>query len=339
MNLQTLSQTFGMGKMNRAAGNPTSQDIADLFDGTHPEARDPNALEGLMSALDGLSRHYFRTEILGFDHVPDESCLVVGTHNGGLFATDMFLLFHAWHRRFGDTKPLYGLGHDIHFVNPLTRELFARGGAVKANREMARKVLAQDNAYLAVYPTGARELFKPYHKRNVVDFHGHKGFVKVALEAQRPILPVVTTGADTFICLNEGERTAKFLGVDKLLRVPVWPLMLSVPFGLTLGPAPHFPLPGQVRIAVGQPIPMPYGPEAASDPAKVDALYNKVQATMQGMRDRLVRIRPVNQPLLPSLSELREKIEAVLDQASGIIAPERFVAQESQRRPEVQKVA
>lgn len=287
-----------------------------LFDGNHPEARDMNALDGLMRALDGLSRHYFRTEVMGLDHVPDESCLVVGTHNGGLCATDMFLFFHAWHRRFGEDKPLFGLGHDMHFVNPLTRELFARGGAVRANREMAKKVLAMENAFLAVYPAGARELFRPYQQRHLVDFNGHKGFVKLAIESQRAILPVVTLGADTFICLNEGVRTARVLGLDKLLRMPVWPFMLSVPFGITFGPAPHLPLPGQVRISVGQPIPIPFGPEAAKDPAKVDEIYFKVQNTMQSMRDRLVKLKSVEARHIPSLSDLKHAFESVLEAAN-----------------------
>ncbi|MFM7204368.1 MAG: 1-acyl-sn-glycerol-3-phosphate acyltransferase [Myxococcota bacterium] len=290
----------------------------DLFDGTHPEARDPKALDGLMKSLDVLSKFYFRTEVYGMDNVPEHSALLVGTHIGGLCATDMFLFFHAWHRRFGDDKPLYGLGHDMHFVNPLTRELFARGGAVKANREMAHKVLGLDNAYLAVYPTGARELFKPYHRRNEVNFHGHKGFVKVALEAQRPIVPVVSTGADTFVCLNEGARTARLLGLDKLLRMPVWPIMVSFPLGVTFGPAPHLPLPSQVRISVGQPIQMPYGPEAAKDPEKVDALYRHVESTMQSMTHRLSNMKAVKPRALPSLSEMRASVQAMLGYAEAM---------------------
>jgi 1-acyl-sn-glycerol-3-phosphate acyltransferase len=295
-----------------------SQPGVDLFDGTHPEVRDLTRIQGLIRTLDVLSRHYFRTETIGFDNVPDESCLVVGTHRGGFLATDMFMFFHAWYRRFADVKPLYGLGHDIHFMNPLMRETMCRGGAVRACREVAIKLLTREKHYLAVYPGGARELFTPVSRRNRIDFHGHKGFIKLALEAQVPIVPTVSIGADSFYCLTEGEAIAKALKVDKVFRMPVWPFMLSLPLGFTPGPVPHLPLPTQIRLSVGQPIRLPYGPEAAKDPRIVDELYEKVQSTMQGMRDRLERVRQVERPLLPSARELVERLEHVATEVRAV---------------------
>ncbi len=281
------------------------QSRTDLFDGTHPEVRDPGQLSGLMRALDLLSRYYFRTEVTGLDNIPERSSLLVGQHIGGMYAPDMFMFFHAWYRRFGDDIPLYGLAHDVHFLNPLTREFLSRGGALRAKRQTALNVLARPKNCVIVYPAGVRELLRPVHKRGKVDFCGHKGFIRLALEAQVPIIPTCSVGADTFLCLNEGEWLAKMLRVDRLLRMPIWPFMLSIPWGITPGPVPHFPLPMQIRLSVGQPISLPYGPEAASDPRVVDTLYQEVQDTLQSQRSRLTRVQALRDPWLPALPTLR----------------------------------
>ncbi len=305
--------TRGSSKETPNGSTATTRHDADIYDGTHPEARDWNQFGRALKVLDLISTYYFRTSVTGFDNVPDESSLVVGTHIGGLPAADLGMLFHAWYRRFGDQRPLYGLAHDIHFRKKKWARLLSLGGGMKASKAVALDILRRPNHHVIVFPAGARELLKPYHRRDRIDFHGHRGFVRLALEAGVPIVPSVSVGADTFFVLNEGTNTARLLGVDKSLRIPVFPAMISFPWGLTLGPAPHIPLPKQIRIAIGTPLRFNLGAEAANDPYIVDDIYYTVQSVMQGMRDRLARVKAVTQPLRPSIAELRAHVREALE--------------------------
>ena len=71
---------------------------------------------------------------------------------------------------------------------------------------------------------------------------GRKGFLKLALEKDVPIVPMVTLGGqETALFLSRGEGLARFLGLDKSLRLKSLPIMLSLPFGLQVGPLPHIP--------------------------------------------------------------------------------------------------
>jgi 1-acyl-sn-glycerol-3-phosphate acyltransferase len=68
-------------------------------------------------------------------------------------------------------------------------------------------------------------------------------------------VPVVATGGhDTLIVLNDGRPTARLLRLDKLARVKSMPMTLSIPWGLSPLPLPHFPLPAKIRMQVLEPI-------------------------------------------------------------------------------------
>ena len=69
---------------------------------------------------------------------------------------------------------------------------------------------------------------------------GRKGFLRLALEKDVPIVPMVTLGGqETALFLSRGEGLARLLRLDKSLRLKSLPIMLSLPFGLQIGPLPH----------------------------------------------------------------------------------------------------
>src|SRR5690242_2271105 len=53
-----------------------------------------------------LTAHYFRGEVVGLEHVPDEPTLLVGNHDGGYIPVDGICLGEAWHEYFGYKRPL-----------------------------------------------------------------------------------------------------------------------------------------------------------------------------------------------------------------------------------------
>jgi len=78
--------------------------------------------------------------------------------------------------------------------------------------------------------------------------------------------------------------------VDKLARAHIWPLHMSLPWGLAFGPLPHLPLPVTLRYRVGEPIETrrtgrPAG--AAPSEAEVRALDEKVRSAVQALLDQL----------------------------------------------------
>ena len=89
-----------------------------------------------------------------------------------------------------------------------------------------------------------------------MDFNGRKGFIRLALEKDVPIVPVVSIGGqETALFLSRGERLARLLRLDRLFRLKVLPISLALPWGLNIGDMlGHVPLPAKITIEVLPPI-------------------------------------------------------------------------------------
>jgi 1-acyl-sn-glycerol-3-phosphate acyltransferase len=226
--------------------------------------------------------------VIGLEHIPPGPSLVVGTHNGGNMAPDMFCTMVAFWRRFGVERPAYGLAHDQVFRMPGVGRWIARLGGVPAHQRHARMLLGR-GATVLVYPGGDVDAFKPFRERHVVKFGGRSGFVRTALATGAPIVPVVSVGAhETVRVLTDGRELAQRLGLKRLTRIEVLPVMLCLPWGLLVGPIEgHLPAPSRIRIRILPPLPPTYPPEAADDPEVCDRVREEVRAVMQAALDEL----------------------------------------------------
>jgi 1-acyl-sn-glycerol-3-phosphate acyltransferase len=141
-----------------------------------------------------------------------------------------------------------------------------------------------------VYPGGDREVHRPSWDSARVDFDGRKGFIKLALNAGVPIVPVVSIGGqETALFLSHGSRLAHVLGVDRSLRLKVLPISLAIPWGLNVGDfLGHLPLPAKITIEVLPPIDVAaeFGPEP-----DLDDVYEHVITVMQDALDGLAAER------------------------------------------------
>ncbi len=243
------------------------------------EGRDPEFIRRVLPRLWLVFELYFRAEVDGFEHVPDEPVLFVGNHSGGASIPDTWLFLLAHNTYFTvEGRPLVGLGHRVITGAPLLGDLARKLGMVTAGPDRAREVLAQ-GANVLVYPGGDVEALRPTRDRNRIVFDGRKGFLKLAHEAGVKIVPVVATGGqETVIVLNDGRRTAKALRFDTLLRIKSVPLTLSIPWGLLPGGLPHLPLPAKIRMQVLPPIDLQ---ERYGDEPDWDDAYDYVTSTMQ----------------------------------------------------------
>lgn len=255
----------------------------------HPELRrwDPGFVDIVRKFMEPAMKLYFRATVRGMDSVPaDGGVLMVCNHSGGALTPDVFVLAPEFYRTFGFGRPLYTLAHYGIFLAPWA-DLLYRFGVVHASPETAVTALC-DGAVVLVFPGGDYDAYRPTSVRNRIDFGGRTGYVRTALEAGVPIVPAVTIGAqETQLYLSRGSTLARWLGVNRL-RTEIVPFTFGIPFGLTPGMPPNFPLPSKIVTEVLDPIDIVARFGAAPDIDEVDAY---VRMVMQRALDRLARER------------------------------------------------
>jgi 1-acyl-sn-glycerol-3-phosphate acyltransferase len=253
------------------------------------ERRDPDFIMAERDLLGAACEAWYQPELMGLDHLPSGRALVVGTHNGGVMAPDMFSLMVGFWRHHGAARRAYGLAHDVVFRLPFFGRWIAKLGGVPAHPENARRLLERDVAVL-VYPGGDRDAYKPFRDRHRVTFGGRRGFIRLAIRTGAPLVPVVSVGAhETFYVLTDGAGLAQRLGLKRRFRLDVLPIALSLPFGLTVGAiTPFLPLPTRIRVRVLPPIDLALPPRAADSEDAVQAALDRVAGGMQAALDALV---------------------------------------------------
>src|SRR5947209_5602577 len=213
---------------------------ADLDD------RDPDYIRENLPGLWLLASLWFRAEVRGLANIPENGpVLLVGNHSGGNLTPDTPVFTLAFHAYFGVERAFYQLAHNLVLSMP-GLSFLRKFGTVAASPENADKALSS-GAALLVYPGGDYEVHRPSWERNKVDFGGRKGFIRLALEKDVPIVPVVSVGGqETSIFLSRGETLARALMLDKLFRLKVLPISLAIPWGLNVGDLlGHVPLPAK----------------------------------------------------------------------------------------------
>ncbi|MCA1726296.1 MAG: acyltransferase family protein [Actinobacteria bacterium] len=252
------------------------------------ESFDPEFIRENLPAMWLLATLYFRAEVRGFENVPDAPTLLVGNHNGGIVIPDTWITGLGWYAYFGVERPMRPLVHSAAISLPFVGELLRKNGCMPASPSNAREAIQRGEDVL-VYPGGDVETWRPWSKRNQIDFDGRTGFLRLAAEEGVPIVPVVSIGAhETFAVLTDGKDLAKRLGVDKRFRLKVFPITVGLPFGIFPGVLPHFPFPSKIVIDVLPPIEIT---KADVSDAKVKKTYDHVTTTFQKALDKLTRER------------------------------------------------
>ncbi|CAA0118340.1 Uncharacterised protein [Mycolicibacterium vanbaalenii] len=139
-----------------------------------------------------------------------------------------------------------------------------------------------------VFPGGDHDSYRPTLTAIVVDFAGRTGYVRTAIEAGVPIVPMVSIGAqETQIFLARGDSIARRLGLTKA-RLEILPVSVGFPFGLSVIFPPNIPLPSKIVTRVLNPIDVVA--EFGEDP-DVDEVDLHVRAAMQAGLDELASQR------------------------------------------------
>jgi 1-acyl-sn-glycerol-3-phosphate acyltransferase len=269
------------------------QGVAELVKSRVPAAdldeRDPDYIRESLPRLWLLASLYFRAEVRGLGNVPEEGAvLLVGNHSGGNLTPDTGVFTLAFSTYFGVERPFYQLAHNLVLSMP-GLSFLRKYGTVAASHENARKAL-QAGAAVLVYPGGDYEVHRPSWEGDRVDFGGRKGFLRLALDAGVPIVPVVSIGGqETSLFLSRGERLAKGLRLDKLFRLKVLPISIALPWIINVGDmAGHLPLPAKITVEALPPIDLRR--EFGTDP-DLDEVYDHLVRQMQETLDALAAER------------------------------------------------
>lgn len=278
------------------------------------DARDEEFIADVLPLMDLLYDGYFRCETELEAEVPDGPVMVVANHNGMTGTPDMFCHMTAFWRRYSPKRVGYGLMHDMPFSVPAAGAWLNAAGAVAANQENGRLALDR-GAALLVFPGGDIDACKPFRDRYRIDFGHRRGFVKLALREQVPIVPVVSAGAhESLYLFTDGREIAQWLGLDRRFRSNVAPIGFAFPWGLVVGvPFPHLPPPVKIHTRILAPIHPGLPPSAADDPGLVEGVYASV---VQAMRHAMEELRQAGRHGLAPAADR----EALVRRARGWLA-------------------
>jgi len=273
-------------RMLAAAGEDLAATVTDRGERDPFALRDPVYIERTLPAVRLASQLYFRSDVRGLEHIPEEGpVLLVGNHSGGTLIADTFVFGQHFYDHFGAQRRFHQLAHDLVFKVPGLRALVERYGTVPASPTNMSRALRKDAALL-VYPGGDHETYRPSWESDQIDFAGRTGFVELALKHRIPVVPVVAIGGqETALFLGQGRRFARALGVDRRLRLKVVPAAIGPPFGLTVLDLPgRIPLPAKISVRVLKPIDLSDRLGSKPDPEEG---YKLVTSTMQRTLTRL----------------------------------------------------
>jgi 1-acyl-sn-glycerol-3-phosphate acyltransferase len=235
--------------------------------------------------LDFYYRYWFRVEVEGIENVPsDGGALIVSNHSGAL-PPDAPMIMQAIRHEHREPRPLYMLGENWFKGYPGVGMLANKIGLVGAHPENAQRLLRDEGKLVLVFPEGQKGSRKLFWQRYRLRRFGRGGFVRTAMRAGVPVVPVAVIGAE--------EAMPIFAHVPLLERLTgliYFPINHAFPhFGLA---AAAMYLPAKFRIRFLEPIDMSrYSPEDADDIALVGRLSERIRLRIQEELDDLLLAR------------------------------------------------
>jgi 1-acyl-sn-glycerol-3-phosphate acyltransferase len=207
-----------------------------------------------------LMKTYFRVQIEGQENIPKRGGALIIPNHSGVSGFDAMVLHHEITRASGRYPRV--LTHHLWFLTKTTSIPAERLGFIEATTENGLKALKKKQL-VDLFPEGEYGNFKPSNKAyQLQDFK--RGFVRMAIEAGVPIIPVLILGAE------ESHVNLSRLKLTKYLRGLVLPLPLNI-----------IPLPSKWKIIFMEPIQLPYEKGAAHDRELVKELAQEIQEKMQ----------------------------------------------------------
>src|SRR5215213_7061303 len=272
----------------RSEPAPNLRDLRQLVPADEPErqlddwGRSQRVLDLFEPLLDFYYHYWFRVETDGIEHVPsDGGALLVSNHSGAL-PPDGPMILQAIHHEHANPRPLYMLAEHWFKGYPGVSMLTNKLGLVPAHPANAQRLLHDEGRLVLVFPEGQKGSRKLYWQRYRLRRFGRGGFVRTAMRARVPIVPVAVLGAEEAMPIFAHVRA-----LQRLTGLIYFPINHAFPWaGLAAG---AMYLPAKFKIRFLEPVPLDeYGPEDADDLTLVQSIAEHIRGQIQGEVDRLV---------------------------------------------------
>lgn len=209
--------------------------------------------------LDLMSR-YFRLSCEGFDQIPRRGPAIFVANHSGFSGLDAMILTYQIRQLTG--RVVRVMTHHFWFKTKFTAARANKLGFVEAKLQNGIKFLKKKQAVL-IFPEGELGNFKPSSQAyELQEFK--RGFIRMALECEAPIIPIVVLGAE------EANINLKQIDLPLGLKRIILPLPLNL-----------LPLPSKWKIKVLPPIQLPYSPESLKDSELMMELADEIRIKMQ----------------------------------------------------------
>lgn len=229
---------------------------------------DARSLISIAPFMVWLYRHYFRCEVVGAENIPDGRMMVIANHSGQL-PFDGAMIITSFILEPKNPRFLRGMVEKWSSEIPFISTLFARLGQVVGTPSTCKKLLEQDNGVI-VFPEGVEGISKLFSDRYKLTRFGN-GFMRIALSAQAPIVPVALIGAE-----EQAPAIANLAPLAKALGMPALPIIFPQLLPL--------PLPTKYRIYIGEPL--HFSGDGTEDDDEIRAMVQKTKDTIQAMIDQ-----------------------------------------------------
>ncbi len=207
-----------------------------------------------------IMRKYFRLQVEGVENIPRTGGALITPNHSGYSGFDATLLSYIITKEAKRIPRV--LTHYFWFLSKTTSIPAHKMGFIEATYENGLDLLKKKHL-VVLFPEGEKGNFKPTSQMyQLQEFK--RGFVRMALESQTPIVPTLVIGAE------ESSINLSQLKFTKFLKGTVIPLPLNI-----------IPLPAKWKIVFLPPIYLPYKANAASDSELVHEIAQDIQERMQ----------------------------------------------------------
>jgi 1-acyl-sn-glycerol-3-phosphate acyltransferase len=233
-------------------------------------------VEGFLDAtlVEFFYRYWFRCEIEGIENVPGAGGALLVSNHAGALPPDAVMIGKAIREEHPRPRPLWMTVEHFFKGYPGLSMLVPKIGGVPAHPANVQRLLAEEEQLVLVFPEGRKGTEKLYRERYRLQRFGRGGFVRSAMRARVPLVPVCVVGA---------EEAMPVFGRSKLLErlsgLPYFPVTPTFPWFGPLGIAAF--LPARFRIRFLRPI------ETDTMGAAPEANRGLVQSVAQEIRSRI----------------------------------------------------
>lgn len=212
-----------------------------------------------------LASKYFRVEVEGLENLPKRGRALICPNHSGISGFDAMVLHHEIVK--GIERYPRVLTHKLWFINKATAIPAGKLGFVEATLNNGIQYLNK-NQLVVLFPEGEQGNFKPSSRAyQLQEFK--RGFVRMALTTESPIIPTLILGAEeTHINLSQ-------IDMSRFVRGLIFPLPLNL-----------IPLPSKWKIIFLPPVRLPFKKSALKNRTLILETSEEIQEMMQSRLNR-----------------------------------------------------